>query len=707
MTNNWWYGVIIIINQKIIMQGRLRFVIILLFHVSTLVRAQGYIDSLETKLILVDNDRKLEILDEIIPYYFRNDPLEASKKAVKMLSLARQQDKREFEIKAQRYIGLSDAYLKSDHEIALKNCYEAELNAKTNGFIQELILTKLAIADIFTQNGNSTKALDYQLNAYHLSDSIGNTALNVIVLNSQARSYIVLKDYEKAELSLKKALKISKINDLHELIAETSMIFGDLYSDAFNHDLALHHYELAHEAYIKLKKDIDIAIALFKIGHSYLLLDQIEDSFNYHLLSLAIRNRIKDRRGLAESYNEIGLLCIENAEYQRAINNLRIGLANAEMINSNTLMQQSFDYLYQAYMGLKDFENAVLFQNKYIDISELIYAEASERAIQEIINKNEIDAREREIKNLELLNERKEKELSASRLFIFTLILLLAIVTVLILFTIRSYRNKKRTNKELQRINDMMTKQNEELRELNSTKDKFFSIIGHDLKSPLNSLTSFSQLLINHTASLTEEEIRTIARDLDKSLKNLYELLENLLGWAGSQTGRLEFLPENFNVSKVIRENIRLLSKAAMNKKIKLELIADETLEVYADINSIRTVIRNLLSNAIKFTHETGVISIYVDEWKDSIEIGIHDTGVGMTKEVMEKIFDISAKHTTLGTNKEKGTGLGLILCREFIERNQGKLNVESEPGHGSTFKFTLPKKKKTETVQLEEVNID
>ena len=159
--------------------------------------------------------------------------------------------------------------------------------------------------------------------------------------------------------------------------------------------------------------------------------------------------------------------------------------------------------------------------------------------------------------------------------------------------------------------------------------------------------------------------------------------------------------------SKIIKENIRLLSKAALNKKIKIELIVDEGVTVNADINSVKTVIRNLLSNAIKFTYDEGVITLFVDEWKDCVEIGIHDTGVGMSSEEQEKIFDISAKHSTLGTNQEKGTGLGLILCKEFIERNGGKLSVESAAGAGSTFKFTLPKKKYTESAQLEEVNQD
>ena len=322
----------------------------------------------------------------------------------------------------------------------------------------------------------------------------------------------------------------------------------------------------------------------------------------------------------------------------------------------------------------------------------MIYTEANAKSIQEIANQQEISEREEKIRDLEADYEFKERQVANRDKFIATLVILLVVIIISVYFFIKSYREKRKINKHLQEINEQVIKQNEDLIQANSTKDKFFSIIGHDLKGPLNSLTSFSQLLINHTASLTEEEIRTIAKDLDKSLKNLYELLENLLGWARSQTGRLEFNPENFKIGEVIKENIRLLSKAALNKKIKIEMLLDDNVMVHADINSVKTVIRNLLSNAIKFTGEEGVISIFVDEWKDKVEIGIHDTGVGMSEDVMKKIFDISAKHSTLGTNKEKGTGLGLILCKEFIERNNGSLSVESQPDVGSTFKFTLPK---------------
>ncbi len=683
---------------------RICLVFVLLFFFHRYSYAGDYTDSLETKLILVDNPTKLLILDELIPYYFRNEPSEAQKKAIKMLGIASQENNEKYKIRAQRYIGLSNSHLISDHELALEECRKAESNAKVNGFTAELVLTRLALADIYSQIGEIPKALEYQIMAHHIADSAGLMDLKSITLNNQARSCIELEDYDKAEQCLRQSLKHAKVYEQEEMIAESNMIFGDLFGMRFNHELALIHYREAYDIYLKKRKDIQLAIALFKIGDSFFSLDQLDTAFHYHLNALTIRNRIKDRRGLAESYNQIGLICTENGEYQRAINNLRLGLNNAEMINSNTLMKQSFDYLYQAYHALGDYENALRFHDKYMGISELLYAEASERRIKEIENQQEIDERDRQIRNLKEQERLIGEKLATQKRFTVTLILLLLVIVISVVFFIRSYREKRRINKELKRINNQVTEQNQQLIEVNNMKDKFFSIIGHDLKGPLNSLTSFSQLLINHSARLTEQEIRTIASDLDMSLKNLYELLENLLGWARSQTNKIEFSPELFKIADVVRENIQLLSKAALNKNISIEMRVDEAMDVYADINSIRTIIRNLLSNAIKFTFPGGVITIFVEEWKDYIEVGIRDTGVGINKDDLNKIFDISAKHSTRGTNKEKGTGLGLILCKEFVERNKGKIMVDSKVDQGTTFRFTIPKYEIPEGKKMEEI---
>jgi len=682
-------------------------IFILIFCLNAWTKAQSYVDSLETKLILVDNEMKLEILDELIPYYYRNDPNKAMNKAEKMNSIAQHIGDKRYVVKASRYRGHLTSIINSEHEKALLSCQETEIKARSNGFIEELILTKLAIADIYFETGNYTNALNNQLEADFLVDSMNFVHLKSLVLNAQALSYIELKDLDQAMQSLKSSINNAKLHEQTEIEASTHMIFGELYDKVFDYEMSLIHFKKAHQIYMELKKDIPTANAHFNMGVSYFAMDSLQHSFTHHHRALQIRNRIRDYRGLAESYNEFGHLFIEIGQFQRAINNLKLGLNYSERINSNLLMQTSFGYLSQAHRELQDFENAHFYLDRYAEISELIYTEANAKSIQEIANQQEVSKREDRIKDLEAEYNHKAQQVANRDKFIGTLIILLVVIIISVYFFIKSYREKRIINKHLQEINEQVIKQNEELMQANTTKDKFFSIIGHDLKGPLNSLTSFSSLLINHTASLTEQEIRTIAKDLDKSLKNLYELLENLLGWARSQTGRLEFKPENFQISDVIKESIRLLSKAALNKKIKIELLVEDNITVYADLNSVKTVVRNLLSNAIKFTGEEGVISVFVDEWKDKVEIGIHDTGVGMSEEVMNKIFDISAKHSTLGTNEEKGTGLGLILCKEFVERNHGILSVESEEDVGSTFKFTLPKTKQApaEAQDVVEVN--
>jgi signal transduction histidine kinase len=618
-----------------------------------------------------------------------------------MLSYARQQGDKQYEVKAQRFLGLSESRLTSNHEEALAKCMDVERRARSNGFFEEVVLSKLAIADIYRQIGSNAKALEYQVDAYKVADSTHITYLYSTIFINLARNYILLEQFDKAEINIKSALKHATMLDQQESIAEAHICFGDLYARRYNNVLAIQQYQQAYLLYRKLNNDLFTGIALFKIGKNYLAQDSIELAFSFQLQALDIRKRINDGTGLAESFNSIGRICIENGEPQRAINNLLLGLRNAEKVNSNVLMQQSFDYLYQAYFGINDYKKAVYYQQKYMEISDLIFAEANERRIEENNYKNEIEKRTLQNQNLMLSAEQSEKELAAIKKTNILLLIILIIGFVATLFIIKFYRRKEKFARQLELSNQQISEQNRKLTELNSTKDKFFSIIGHDLKGPLNSLTAFSQLLINHTASLSEEEIRTIAKDLDKSLKNLYELLDNLLGWARSQTGKIEYKPQSFCVEAIVRDNVQLLSKAASNKKIKIDVMVDEDITAYADVNSMKTVLRNLLSNAIKFTPEGGNITIYADQWKDHIELGVSDNGVGMTTQELDKIFDISSKHSTMGTNKEKGTGLGLILCKEFVERNQGTITAESQKHKGTTFKITLPNATLAEVVEV------
>ena len=236
------------------------------------------------------------------------------------------------------------------------------------------------------------------------------------------------------------------------------------------------------------------------------------------------------------------------------------------------------------------------------------------------------------------------------------------------------------------------TKQIEqELRELNATKDKFFSIIAHDLRGPFSHIMGFSEVLLEEIDDLKPEEIVNFIGPINSSAKKLYELLENLLSWSRVQTGKIPCNPTQTDVDQLVDGIIDLLGNSAAAKHIQLIPKVDPDLVAVVDRNMISSVIRNLVSNAIKFTDNHGSITIAANEKQGEIEISVTDTGVGMTQEAINKLFRSDTFYSTRGTEGEKGTGLGLVLCQEFVERNGGRLWVRSKPGHGSTFTFTVP----------------
>ena len=250
----------------------------------------------------------------------------------------------------------------------------------------------------------------------------------------------------------------------------------------------------------------------------------------------------------------------------------------------------------------------------------------------------------------------------------------------------------KQLIERLEYVNNQLKTSEEELKSTNSSKDKFFSIIAHDLRSPFSSLLSFSEFLIEDIDELSKEDIKSFAEKIHDSAKNVFTLLENLLQWSRIQSGKIPYQPSSFNISFKINQVIELLSDNAANKKIHIINEASPNAVVFADEDMIFSVIQNLLSNAIKFTNERGSIVFRSLIKASSIDISVTDTGVGIKEEDLPKLLRLDIHHTTYGTKDEKGSGLGLIICKEMIERNRGKIHVESKVGVGTTFTFTLPK---------------
>lgn len=230
-----------------------------------------------------------------------------------------------------------------------------------------------------------------------------------------------------------------------------------------------------------------------------------------------------------------------------------------------------------------------------------------------------------------------------------------------------------------------------QLKELNATKDKFFSIIAHDLRSPFNDIIGFSELLRENVNDIDNRESEKYIHIINSTAKKTLILLDNLLDWAKSQTGELSYKPEKIVLSEIILEIIGLKKSLAKAKNISFHYTPTNEIELYTDENILKTIVRNLISNAVKFTNIGGHIKILATTNQHQVEISISDNGVGIKDETIHKLFDLSTNVTSPGTANEKGSGLGLVLCKEFVEKLGGKIWVESEEGKGSDFKFTLP----------------
>ena len=245
---------------------------------------------------------------------------------------------------------------------------------------------------------------------------------------------------------------------------------------------------------------------------------------------------------------------------------------------------------------------------------------------------------------------------------------------------------------EVIRQRDILEDKKQKLNELNETKDKFFSILAHDLRSPLNSLIGFNQMILEEINNLDKAAIQLIAGKLIESSKNVLNLLDNLLFWALAQTDGLSLRIEKNNLSELTQKTIKLMEPVANQKELYITFETRGKQDTFFDYNTISTVLRNLISNAIKFSFKGQTVIVRMKEFERYHQISVIDQGIGMSHEQLTQLFKIHKKQSRKGTDQEQGTGLGLILCKEFVEKNGGIIKVESTEMKGSTFSFTIPK---------------
>ena len=553
--------------------------------------------------------------------------------------------------------------------------------------------------------GNYPDALKNYLSSLSLSEQLKDSSFIVDNLTGVAVVQKYLKLTDDALSSAIRAIKIGQQIGVAEKLSDAYTIAGVVYKERNDLDKALEYFNNSLSI-IQKKEDFGaIAENLNNIGHIYKRRKENGKALLNFDQALKYYRMLKDSSGVAITLNNIGEVQIILLEYKDAVNNLIAALKIASKINMKPVLLDINRNLIEAERLDGNYIESLKYYDQYTSLYKDVYNEETSKQVAQLNAKYQSELKENKIRILE-----KEKKLSVLKIEKETTLRnsLIIIAIILLIFSTTifyQYKSKVKTNRLLTRINnekeilnreislqnEKLQRSEESLKSLNTTKDRFFSIIAHDLKNPFITIMGFSDLLFSDYAEFSDEERLFYLKEMKRTAELSHNLLQNLLQWSRSQTGRIEFHPQRLELIDLVNKNLLLIKSAAEKKQIQLQQEIPAAMAVNADEDMLHTVFRNLLTNAVKFSKQGGVISVSALSMDDFSEICVSDTGVGMDEKTMDKLFRLDVTCSTRGTANEEGTGLGLILCKEFIEKNQGKIWVESEVGRGSKFFFTLP----------------
>jgi len=696
------------------------------------------VDSL-TKLIKSGSNEKLvEIYDQLSSQYLKHNGDSAFLYANLSLEYAKK-DKSDLSFYL-AYKSLGEAnYDKNDFSIALENFLKANEYCDRLNEKALKIDINLSIGNTYRNLKRYSESINIFLQALELTKEIEDFEKQGLLQYRISLSYYDITDYNKALEFAIKAANILNAHNIEKYIADTYNFIGYIHMSLKNNDLSNDYFLKAHAYYLKENNIKGLSTSLNNIGIIYNLKKDNEKAIEYYSKSLEYAKQLNDKDGIATSLNNIGLLYVEIGQINRGIDyyyqalvyslelydkngtaNLYNNIAGAylkannyakaeEFVNKALSMakdvtelsyvQESYQILADIYSKKGDYKKAFEFQAVQLVYNDSLYFQQRTSSIAEMQTRFETEAKEKEIQLLKKDNEINILEVDRHKILQKYLALSAFLFLTLAIVILIGQRRRRKTsnilalkNKELEIANKKLLESEQNLKELNATKDKFFSIIAHDLKNPFNALLGFSELLEKTYDSCSEEEKKEYINVIYESSQNLFKLLDNLLQWSRTQTNSISYHPEQFELSPLIMQEVEFLHLNAEKKKININVDIKEPTQAFADKNIISSIIRNLISNAIKFTNINGQVDIVATNLKTEVQVSISDSGIGIDSDDLEKLFQLNSSISNKGTANEDGTGLGLLLCKEFTEMNHGRIWATSEKGKGSTFYFTIPK---------------
>ncbi len=509
------------------------------------------------------------------------------------------------------------------------------------------------IGVLYSELNESDKALEYYFKALAIDSAKRDTTNIILDYNNISFLYLKKKDFKNSHIYIKKAMRLTnrfKLNEFAKIVVKQSL--GEYYLEVGQMDSAYVYLMDTYHQNLKSNRDKETAYSCFILAKYFEELNDFDTSIDYYKKALDMTDRYGYTQQNSEIYFRLGKIYELQYDYQAAYNAILKSQSISDSLNLSKVRKTMADYELQKELEMTRLQ-ALLEQQK---------------------NEQEL-----------------EYDTARMRFFIISMIII-TLLTLLVLITyMRAYKIKKKAHKKLQDQNKVIQLQKEDLRQVNKTKDKFFSLIAHDLKNPFNIIIGYSELLLYDEEYREGERLDEMLNIIHRKAVLSHTFLENLLDWARSQSGKIQIEPTDFKMNDVINDNVDFFSETASLKNIILHSEMNGDLSVHCDRKMVDTIIRNLISNAIKFTEEGGKVEIKQKSDGKYACISVEDTGVGISKENIKRLFKIDDHFQNEGTAEEKGTGLGLILSKEFIDKNNGHIKVESFEGKGSIFTVSLP----------------
>ena len=673
------------------MKKKLLYIILAL--ICNLTFGQQHTDSLLMILPELSGTERAVIQNQLSSIFSETDSSQSLAYANEAIGFAELND--DLPIKGMALYNKAESYYHfDDYSAALQN-YDLALDVfkqiKDSANIGE-ILNSIGLVFYFKGEYNSAvetffESLDY-FEGQNLKGNVAHVYSNLgMVFTRIGDSKRAVKNYgHAASLNL-------EINDLNSLAVNYNGLGVSFYNLA-EYDSSKVYYNKALHLFRQLENQKREAIALNNIANIYVNVgDSLQQALEYYQQAIQVFNKLDDVRSKAFVLEGLGSVYRELGRYPEAISAFHTGLKLIKEHGFGYYLQQlNYQDLALTYERMGRSSDAYDAFKLYSQFKDSLLQEERINQVAELEKKYQTQQKEVEIQRLnasreiDQLHMKRDEELRT-----FGIIAILLLVAVIFIVSL-AYLNKKRTHDLLSHKNRKIEEQRQELEKLNASKNKFFSIIAHDLKNPFHTVMGYSYLMNREYDRFSDSEKKKYAGDIYTSANSIFRLLQNLLDWSHTQTGGLKYDPIKIDVSDVYEDIHNLLKPIADQKQIDLIVEMSDDSCVYADPMMLETILRNLINNAIKFTDKKGWVKTSFKNKGEKLEVCIEDNGVGIPSEDLKNLFHIDSKVKRKGTSQEDGSGLGLMICEEFVKKNGGEIWVESQHGKGSCFYFTIPR---------------